>query len=278
MSRLYGRSYDAYQVSKYLEDFNIPREKNNNNKISLDELVESTSILDLYLPENAIDYLINCPIHVVKSPFIPRNMSILPNDKEDATIYFKGFNFKEENKRELIFFLGTVLSIINPDKLPGEYDFPCEYGDIFPLLLEYIYLKENEKENEFSLKHLNEVKWNGKKYIKSYNAYQRYLISDKNRDFYYMNDIDYNKRNEENKNIEKQFLSATLNTIVPLSSMDGLLQIVDKINTKEEYKDIVKLLFDNKNNDRSEILKEMGIESFGLKRLRKEIDTYGVRK
>ena len=142
MSRLYGRSYDAYQTSKYIEENKLLKYKSNNKIINLDELVESTSILDFYLPENAIDYLINCPIHIVKSPFIPRNMSILPNDKEDATIYFKGFNFKEEYKRELIFFLGTVLSIINPDKLPGEYDFPCEYGDIFPLLLEYIYLMD----------------------------------------------------------------------------------------------------------------------------------------
>lgn len=278
MSRLYGRSYDAYQISKYLEETKIKRYKKDSKSISLDELIDSTTILDLYLPEEAIDYLVNYPIHIVKSPIILRNLSTLPNNIEkNATLYFKGFNFKEEYKRELVFFLGTVLSMINPDKLPDKYDFPCEYGDIFSLLLEYIYLKENNKENEFSLKHINEIKYNGKKYVNSYDAYQRYLLSDKCRDFYYASEKEEYKRKQIYEENEKQFLSSTLNTIVPLSSFDGVLQIIDKIKNRDELKKLIKLLYENKNNDRSEIISGYGIESFGLKRLRKEINIVGEK-
>ena len=279
MSRLYGRSFDAYNISKYLNEIELQKYSANNKKIGLDELIDSTSVLDLYLPEQALDYLMNYPIHIVRSTIIPRNLSTLPNEKEkNATIYFKGFNFKEEYKRELIFFLGVVLSVINPDKLPNEFELNCEYGDLFPLLLEYLYLKKIDRQDDFSLKHLNEVKWNGKKYIKSYDAYQKYLLTDKYREFFYMSDDEDNKVNKYNKNLEKQFLSATLNTLVPLSSMDGVLELIDKLKDDDEIKNLVKLLFENKNNNRGEILSEYGIESFGLKRLKKEINTFEVKR
>ena len=272
MSRLYGRSFDAYQTSKYLKENRIKKYKSDNKRIDLSELVDSTTILDLYLPEKAIDFLTNYPIHIVKSPFIPKNLSTLPNGQNNnATIFFKGFNFKEEYKRELVFFLGTTLSVINPDKLPNEYEFPCEFGDLLPLLMEYIYLRENNKEKDFSLKHLNEVLWNGKNYIKIYDSFQRYLINDKYRNYYYSDDeedMGYKKYKEN----ESNFLKATLDTIVPLSSLDGVLQIIDTIKDDSEMKKLIELLFENKNNDRSEILREYNIESFGLKRLKKEID------
>ena len=279
MSRLYGRSFDAYETSKYLIESKLPKYKEENKKINLDELMDSTTVLDFYLPDSAIDYLMNYPIHIVKSILVPRNLSTLPNEKEkNATIYFKGFNLKEEYKRELVFFLGTVLSIINPDRLPDDYELNCEYGDVFSLLLEYLYLKKENKEDSFSLKHLNSLVWNGSRYVKSYDDYQRYLISDRNKDLYYLSDNDLSERDDYNKRLETQFLSSTLNTIVPLSSMDGVLQLIDMLKDDNEIKELIKQLFENKNNNRGEILNEFGIESYGLKRLRKEIESFGVKK
>ena len=270
MSRLYGRSYDVYRMSRYINELNIPKYKEDNKKVSMDELIDSTAILDLYLPKSAIEYIENCPIEIVKSPLIPRNASKIPT-KEDNTaiIYFKGLNFKEENKRELCFFLGTVLSLINPDKLPKDDDLPCEYGDLFSLLLEYIYLKSVNKEDTFLLKHLNALDWNGKKYVESYENFQKYLVNDKVNDFLELSEVQLNKIEEEKNQIEKQFLSATLNTLVPLSSVDGILQLKDILDDEESTRKLINKLFENKDNDRQKILKDYGVESYGYKTLTK---------
>ena len=270
MSRLYGRSYDVYRMSRYINELKLQKYKEDNRKITLDELIDSTAVLDLYLPKTAIEYLENCPIEIVKSPLIPRNASKIPTKEDNsAIIFFKGFNFKEEYKRELCFFLGTILSIINPDKLPKDDDLPCEYGDLFSLLLEYIYLKSVNKEDTFLLKHLNALDWNGKKYVESYENFQKYLVNDKVNDFLELSEVQLNKIEEEKNQIEKQFLSATLNTLVPLSSVDGILQLKDILDDEESTRKLINKLFENKDNDRQKILKDYGVESYGYKTLTK---------
>ena len=51
-----------------------------------------------------------------------------------------------------------LLSSYNRDNPKEEYGIPNEYDDTLPLLLEYLYLKYANKEDEFSIKHLNELK------------------------------------------------------------------------------------------------------------------------
>ncbi len=273
MSRLYGRAFDVYQMSNYILSAKIPKYNEDNKKITLDELINSSGIIELYIPESAIDYIVNYPIHIVKSPIIPRNMSEFPNKTNpNATIYFKGFNFKEEHKRDLNFFLGCVLSQVNPDKLPKNNDLPCEYGDILPLLLEYLYLKENNKEDIFLPKHLESLKFNAEKYTKSYEIYHKYLANNGLYESSFLSQKQQEKIEEYNTKLENDFLKNTLTMLVPFSSVDGVLQVIDKIQTKEEYKDLIAKLYENKKNNRQDILKDYNIESYGYKRLRKEID------
>ena len=279
MSRLYGRAFDVYQVSKELSEKQIPKYKEDNSKISLDDLIDSTNALDIYLPEEAIDYIINYPIHIVKSSFIPRNMSEFPSvHNPNATIYFKGARFKEEQKRDLSFFLGCVLSQVNPDELPKNFDLPCEYGDLFPLLMEYLYLKENNKEEIFLNKHLNSLKSNALKYQKIYEAYQKHLVVDRENELLILNDADVARLDDFRNKSEQIFLENTLASLVPLSSVDGALQIIDKVKTKEDFKKIIKELYENPNNNRQELLRNYDIESFGYKRLRKELDSRRVKR
>ena len=279
MSRLYGRAFDVYRTSCELKNNILPKYNEESKKISVNDLVSSTKILDFYLPESAINYIENYPIHVSKSPILPRSVSEFPTlESPDAKIYFKGLNFKEEHKRELAFFLGSVLALMNPDKLPGEDDLPCEYGDLFPLLVEYLYLKENNKEDRFILKHLNALKWNGEKYCKTYEAYNKHLVTDRENELLiYSEDID-SAREDFNRKYEKDFLVNSLTILVPLSSLDAMLQIIDKIKTKEDFKKIVKLVYDNPDNNRQLLLRDYGIESFGHKRLRKEINDIRGRR
>lgn len=273
MSRLYGRAFDVYQTSNYILQAKIPKYNDDNKKITFEELIDSTGDVEIYLPQTAIDYIINYPIHIVKSPIIPRNMSEFPNkNNPNATIYFKGINFKEEQKRDLVFFLGCVLSHVNPDELPKNNDLPCEYGDILPLLLEYLYLKENNKEDIFLPKHLESLKFNAEKYTKSYEIYHKYLANNGLYESSFLSQKQQEKIEEYNTKLENDFLKNTLTMLVPFSSVDGVLQVIDKTQTKEEYKELIAKLYENKKNNRQDILKDYNIESYGYKRLRKEID------
>ncbi len=279
MSRLYGRAFDVFQMSKYLLDSKIPLYKDDNKKISLNELIDSSAVLDIYLPKEAIDYIVNHPIHISKSPFLPRNMSSFPTEKEpNASIYFKNTSFREEHKRELNFFLGCVLSNIYSDELPKKDDLPCEYGDILPLLLEYLYLKEINEEDRFVLKHLNTLKSSANSYQKVYETHQINLVTSKKHELEFLTSEKLREIEEDKNNKEMKFLAETFLMLVPFSSLDGLLQIIDKIKTKEEMKELIKILFENKNNNRQEILKDYNIESYGYKRLRKEINEWGIKK
>lgn len=278
MSRLYGRAFDVYQTSIELKNSNLEKYKEDNKKISLDELINSTDVLDIYLPESAIDYIVNYPIHIVKSPLVPRNMTQLPTLLErHATIYFKGIYLKEEQKRELSFFLGSVLSMMNPDELPKENNLPCEYGDTLSLLLEYLYLLENNKEDRFVIKHLNELKWNAERYSKIYETYQKHLLSSRENELSIVSEKTLSKIEDFNYRYEKDFLKSTLDFLVPLSSLDGVLQIIDNTKTKEGFKNIIELLYNNPDNNRQELLNDYGIDSYGYKRLRKEIESKRIK-
>ena len=278
MSRLYGRAFDVYQMSNYISETNIPRYIEDKKNISVDDLESTSTILNFYLPDSAIEYIENNNIHILKSPFFPKNMSALHNEKNrEASIFFKGVNFKEEHKRELVFFLGAVLSQINADEMPKKDDLPCEYGEIFPLLLEYIYLKENDKEDRFIKKHLYSLKYHGEKYQKIYEDYQRCLVTNKSNQLNFYTQNELVKQEEIIRRQEAEFLGKTLTMLIPYSSVDGVLQIIDNYKSDDEIKDIIEKLFENKNNNRQELLKDYGIESYGFKRLRKEFDKWGNR-
>ena len=279
MSRLYGRAFDVYKISGYLGSSKIPNYACDNHIISLDELIDSSAILDFYLPDKAVDYIVKNPIHIMKSPLFPRNMSSFPSEKDpNATIFFKCLKYKEEQKRELVFFLGCLLSHLNPDELPKNDDLPCEYGELFPLLLEYLYLKEENQEDRFLLKHLNSLKYHSAKYQKTYEKYHKQLVTDRNKELDFVSETELDIRESNKLKNEKEFLTSTFNMLVPFSSVDGVLQVIDKFKSEDEIKKLIKELFENKGNNRQEILDDKGISSFGYKTLRKEIDKIGKQR
>ena len=63
-----------------------------------------------------------------------------------------------------------------------------------------------------------------------------------------------------------------------LSSLDGMLQIIDKNYSIDEYKKLIEELVKNEDFSRSSILYDRGIESYGYRRLRKEIEKFGKRQ
>ena len=64
----------------------------------------------------------------------------------------------------------------------------------------------------------------------------------------------------------------TKKSVVQLSSLDGALSLIDITKTPDEFKQLIEELMLNKDNDRAQVLRKRKIDSYGYKRLRKEID------
>ena len=278
MSRLYGKSNDVYSISKLLIDSKIKPYTIKKNRIHEEELETCPEKIEIYLNEKTKKIISNTPIRIVFSPLVIKNTYLLPNDKtEEPTMYFPRWNPIEEYKRELVFFIGQLLSNNSLDKMPDDETIPCEFNELVPLLLESLYLKEEGKLEDFSKKHLNELLFNAKQYVESYNNYNKYQDSISQANFLFLSEKERNKIEEKTKKIEKDFLNATLTSLTPLSSMEVALQIIDKNEDKEKIKELLNLLIDNPLHDRQTIIKDKGYETYGYKRLRKEIERIKVK-
>lgn len=277
MSRLYGRIYDLYETSKYLNE-NVKRtyhdDKTPTSWESVEECIEKVK---LYIPKEAIKKLAANPVQIVKRPLSIQKSAYLPtSNKPEPKIFFTTNKAIEEYKRDIIFFVGQNLSTQSPDEMPKQNDIPCEYSYVVELLLEYLYLKEEQKEDVFSIKHLEELKSPAKNYIKAYEYYQKKNETIKQIDAMLLTDsVTYIKDNEKSKG---KFLKALLKYLIPMSSMDATLQIIDKDLSKDEMKVLLNQLIINENHNRQQILQDIGIDSFGFKRLRKEIDKKNCKK
>lgn len=271
MSRLFGRVEDVKGVADYLTENYNKKYLKDKTEITDVELMDATKDILKYLDKDYVIYINHCNIGVYWNRYI-KDTEYSGVGEEYNSIFFPTKKMIEEYKLDLMFFIGDLLRRRKMDYIPDQYDVRCQYSDVLPLLMEYLYLKENNKEDRFILKHLEALKWNGEKYCKTYETYNKHLVTDReNQLLIYSEDID-SAREDFNKKYEKDFLVNTLTILVPLSSMDAMLQIIDKVKTKEDFKKIAKLIYDNPDNNRQLLLRDYGIDSFGHKRLRKEIN------
>ncbi len=269
MSRLYGRSDDVYNISKYLLEKDLQEYNYDKTKITFEEIQDTLSCIEIYLPEKAIEIITNTPIVLSKTILVKKPLTFLPNDKEkEPVIYLPKRNIIKEYQNDVIFFTGRFLASFSPDKMPTDFTIPCEFHDVIPFLLNYLYHRENNNEDIFSLKYLHELSSNAESFVKIYDKYQEFLDARFEGRIFGSNER-IEKYYESNM---KAILYKTLKSLVPLSSMDATLQIIDRNYDSEEYKNLLNELIVNQNNNREEILRNKGIESFGFKRLAKEID------
>ena len=80
------------------------------------------------------------------------------------------------------------------------------------------------------------------------------------------------------------FNKITANSTTPLQSLPqskkGKIYAdvpLNYFNNVEELKNYVTLLYENPDHNRQELLSDFGIESYGYKRLRKELDNWRVK-
>ena len=249
MSRLYGRTDDIYNISKYFRENYKGKYIKDKTPIKKEELENAPSIITPYISLENAKYLDSKEIEMASNAFLRETIYSGP-DEEKSVIIFPSRKLREEYKRELLYFLGDLLRRKSLDYMPSEFDIKCQYSDVLPLLIEYLYLRDTGKADRFEDKHLSDLNLNAKEYIKMFEGFNKCEG---------MYDKDF-------------FLRNTLLYLVPLASMDATLQIRDTVmNDKDELIKLIDELITNENHNREEILRKRDIDSYGFKALRKEI-------
>ncbi len=252
MSRILGRTYDIYNISKYLIDNYSKQYVFNKRQISDDEFFDATRVISPYLGEKELNYLEQCNVQYGYNIFIKD--TTYSNYGEENIIIFPTKNLHESYKRDMIYFLGELLKRNSLDYTPQDYDISCQFSNVLPYLLEYLFLRDTNKEIDFSTRHLDGLLLNSKIYKNIFECY----------------------RDDEKFMKEERFLEQSLIFLVSLSSLDATLQISDEIaKDKIELQKLIHELFENKNHNREEILADRNITTYGFKRLMKEIDLRG---
>ena len=273
MSRILGRSYDVYLASKELREARIKKYKDDYTRTTWESVISSPEKYKIYLPQSALEFLDSKPIKIRRDPFFFfLEMQIPDTDNQDRYIMFPSFIAVENFKTEYAYYIGMLLSYYHTDNEEDLYTFPKEYSDLLPMLMVYLHLKANGKEKEFVKKYLSILSNYVGTYITDYEAYDSFEEFYSGAVITEMTEKRYEDLNETRQENEEKMVSAVGETIIQLSALDGALQIIDRCKTKEDFKQMIEKLFINEPRDRSSILRSEGIESFGYKRLRKEIE------
>ena len=277
MSRIYGYSDSVYDVYNDLNNSKILKYNKDNNKTTWDDVINSVNDIDFYIPIEFKKSMENNKIRILRVPSIFNKNTIISTpteEDEDPTIIFPSRSAKEEYKKELIYFIGVLLREVNCDNMPDLYNIPIEYNDVLPLILEYLYLKNNNLERVFSHQKIHELYVTSNLYVRSFNNYKKILELTYNSR--YLPRKDYEKIKELEKDSLKKFEDLTLEYLIPLSSLDVSLQLIDNYNSID-FKKLIKDLYNNYNNDRKEYINDLGIDSYGFKRVKEEIEKYKVK-
>ena len=274
MSRILGRVNEVVDICEFIKKYDIPKFKNDNSKTTWDSVEKTIDVVSLYLPEKAINYLKEDKICIKKNPFRKYTFISIPeNEREKRLIRFPSLSAKEEYKRELSFFLGTILSYYNNDK-EDIFEVSSEYDNVLPYLLDYLYLKESNNTSSFSLKHIDNIKnytKNFKKYNDEYNNFYEHTRNISKEEF---TEKGYEKYLNDCEKKDRELSKFTCDNLNMLSSFDAVLQIIDKNLSSDELKVIISKLMLNEDDNRKYTLNNMDIDTLGYKRLIKEFNKY----
>ena len=167
-----------------------------------------------------------------------------------------------------------LLSSYKEDDNPNLMSICKEHNDILALIIEYLDLKEIGEEEKFSKKHLEQLKMFTSSYIGDYENYREFAELGSSDSLVTMEADRYDKIMgilQENDEIMEE---TTMEALIQISSFDGALQVIDKCKSREDFQQIIEELMLNKDHDRTTLLYEKGIDSYGFKRLRKELNKY----
>lgn len=278
MSRTYGKSFDVYNVSKELQEVDLKKYKTNSKLCSWKEIEETIEKYELYLPKEAIDFLLEKKINIKKNPFTVYAMLQIPQDDDaERFIRYPSLLPKKEFQSQLMFYTGLLLSSYNSDKPDEEYGIPEEYEDLIGLLLEHLCFEDEGREEEFYIKHLNRLRDEQKSYIKLYDMYQDFLALKMRARFSEISPEKYERFQTLCQERLDEITEFTKESVQRISSFEGALGVIDTIQDKDELRELIRKLMLNERNNRGQVLSEININSYGYKRLRKKIEENKIR-
>ena len=281
MSKIYGRGYDVYQFYKTISERKIPKYKEHDvKKCSWSEITASSEKIEIYLSKKTIDFLESKEIKITRNIFSRSIMTQIPCPSFDERIIeFPSLIPREEYKRNFNFYLGMLLSGYKEDLDDEVYGIKEEFDDVLPLLLEYLYLKEAGKADEFLSKHFNEIRYTGKSYIKAYDEYNDFIKFRNDSDTSDLDPVRLERFKQLCIDKEHYMNEGIRDCLTPISSLDSVISIYEQIKSPSEYKELIERLMVNEKGNRGLILQDMGIETYGFKQLRKVLDNnYNCKK
>jgi len=267
--------YDNYLdelIKKVTDKEKVVKYHEKNEKISKRILYEPFIVLKSYLPEHMRDIVFDQQLRVFTIPFIKQKVIINADKKR---IIFKGRGYKEENKRSMAFFAGSLFSITPLEEaksfeltddnkgmvesirfILSENDIDYKY--FFGFLFEYLYLLEMQKkeqreiEQEPKNKDVKQLCISEEFEKEAYNQFVRkylheftHLLEQYNkkesniiRDLAVYNHNDSSSvETTDDFNIENmKYVSFALNTQSILATFNTVLQIINLGMTKEDYR------------------------------------------
>ena len=263
---LYVRSTDVYDVSRELKKSKAPKYREDFSKAEWEDIENVKEKVKLYIPREAIQFIDSNPIKIVKvSPF--RRDACFIDNQNIPTLQVHGIPIKEYEKK-YIYLLGKILCNYSPNTRDKT---ECEYEDIIPLILEYLYLMELGKESTFKSEHLHDLYRNSKNYIKIYQKYYEDILKDSKKISSIADESEALRFEWQLDNKKESFVLETLNYLVKLSSLDVVLDVIDDFNDELDFKSILKMLIENKNHDRTGLVNDMGLCAYNFTNIRKEL-------
>ncbi len=278
MSRVLGRAMDVLQIVNYLQESELPKFFDDKTPTTWEEVENVKNKLKIYLPDSAIDFINKENIIIKKSPLRRYTLTSVPEYKDEKRfIRFPSNKPIKKFEREYAFYLGLLLSSYQIDTQEELLETGKEYDDILPLILEYLYMKDNHMGREFSLRHLNEIKHFSKYYKKIYMDYNHFYDFTNSSDTSELSEQEYENYLKMASDKDEEMERLTMEDITKLSSLEGTLQIIDRNLNNGQLKRLIHELMINKNENRSFVLYDYGIDSYGYKRLKKEIDHFNYK-
>lgn len=265
MDRVLGRAQDLKSISEELKKMKTRICLGDVKAVTIDDVRDSFSKYSIYIPESAKDYLRSRKIIVKKPGFLT---TTAVNSGVFCTKRFPTV----EDESEFAFFIGRVLANYRNDARSDGFSFPAEYAALLPMLMEYLYCKETEREEIFYKQYLNRAKKDAKTFLKESEEYRKEMEKAEKYNTVFSTESSYRMYNFLSMNAGNTYHNAVLDAVYFISGLEALLQVNDKYKTESEIRDLIEVLFRNEGNDRSAILYDLGIDSYGYRAIRKHIE------
>ena len=278
MSRDYARGLELHDLSQFINGIKLQKYHEDKRKIKLEDIDAGCDYIEPFISREAQTLLENNPITVKTKPFDKITKVSLIEKGEPTLLTVPSFGGREEYKNELLFILGEIMAVQNDDKEMGafSYDVQGEYRSVIGFLLQYIYMRAIDRKEDYFLKILTDLRRHNSMFLKQYNQLDQKVKNSElllKAEMFFPADVTDRAIKAKEANLKAMGILSRW-TLNPFSSFDATLQFLDVDPSDENIRDFIEALYQNETGNRSDIMRELGIDTIGFKRLRKEYERF----